>query len=133
MKIQKQPKPRKTQQVSNGSPVITARGLPFWYQIPANFRVFLMGRFRDDLPTNGFGSLPSPPGSQNGSQNLIITARGLPFWYQIPADFSIFGIDRFRTPLFSSFSKMMFQKNGVLGPFPSQPAGLPRGLSLMLA
>ena len=68
------------------------------------------------------GPLPSPPGSQNGSQNLIITARGLPFLYQIPADFSIFGIDRFRTPLFSSFSKMMSQKNGVSGPFQTRRA-----------
>ena len=71
------------------------------------------------------GPLPSPPGYQNGSQNLIITARGLPFWYQIPADFSIFGIDCFRTPLFSSFSKMMSKKKGVSGSFPNRRA--PKG------
>ena len=56
------------------------------------------------------GPLPNPPGSQNGSQNLIITARGLPLWYQIPADFRIFLMDRSRTLLFTSFSKMMSQK-----------------------
>ena len=35
-----QPKTLKTQQVSNGSSVITARGLPFRHQLPASFHVF---------------------------------------------------------------------------------------------
>ena len=85
MKIQRQPKPLKTQQASNGSSGITHPGFPFWIQILPTFHRFFEHRsqtsffvfFPNTIPKCWtLAALPKPPGFQNGTLNRIFPQKG---------------------------------------------------------